>query len=275
MEATVLDGFGFREKRVVVTGCSSGIGRATALLLLEAGADVHGIDWQRSDLPLTDFTQMDLRDRTAIDTAAATAEAPIHALFNCAGLPPMSSPANVMRVNFIGMRHFTEALVPLMPPGAAIATVGSNGGAGWRSRLPELLEFVRTPSFDAAVAWCEKSEAPRTNAYNFSKEAIVAWTLDQATTFIKHGIRINCTSPGAVQTPMLEAIEQSVPVGSIDAVAKPSGRRSTPEEQACCLLMLNSPLASYVNGVDLPVDGGFIAARTISEVQYAVPVLRP
>ena len=53
----------------------------------------------------------------------------------------------------------------------------------------------------------------------------------------------------------------------IDAVAQPIGRRSSPEEQAWPLLMLNSPAASYVNGVDLPVDGGFIAQRVTASAQ--------
>lgn len=258
------DPFGYTGKRVVVTGCRSGIGEATARLLCDAGAHVHGIDWRQPDLPLPAFTQTDLRDRIAIDRSVADIAGPIDALFNCAGLPPMSPWLDVLTANFIGMRHLTESLLDLMPAGGAIVTVGSNGGAGWRLHLPELREFIATPSFEAAQRWCETRDAPRTDAYNFSKEAIVVWTLASSAQTIGRGIRLNCVSPGAVQTPMLAAIEDVTPSELIDAVARPIGRRSSPEEQAWALLMLNSARASYINGVDLPVDGGFVAAQSLA-----------
>lgn len=258
------DPFGYSGRHVVVTGCQSGIGRATAALLVEAGARVHGIDWQDSDLELAAFSQVDLRDRAAIDRAVGAIAEPVDALFNCAGLPPMRPWRDVMTVNFIGMRHLTEALIARMPAGGAIVTVGSNGGAGWRQRLPALRELIATASFEAALEWCGAQDAPRSDAYNFSKEAIVVWTLAVSAQTIARGIRLNCTSPGAVQTPMLAAIEEVTPGELIDAVAQPIGRRSSPEEQARVLLMLNSAQASYVNGVDLPVDGGFIAARSLA-----------
>jgi len=258
------DPFAYAGKRVVVTGVCSGIGHATARLLLDAGAAVHGLDWQSSDLALGGFSRVDLRDPAAIDAAAAAIAGPIDALFNCAGLPPMSPALDVMRVNFIGMRHLTGLLLPQMPAGSAVVTVGSNGGAGWRAHLFELHELIATPDYAAAVGWCEAHEAPQANAYGFAKEAIVVWTMASAAPFIQRGVRINCTSPGSVQTPMLEAIAQVVPADRIDIVSQPIGRRSSPEEQAWVLLMLNSPHAGYINGVDLPVDGGFIAGRSIA-----------
>jgi NAD(P)-dependent dehydrogenase (short-subunit alcohol dehydrogenase family) len=251
-------------KHVVVTGCRSGIGQATARMLGEAGARVHGIDWREPELPLAAFTRTDLRDPFAIDSAVSELEGPVDALFNCAGLAPMHPWQDVMRVNFIGMRHLAEAVEPMMNPGGAIVTVGSNGGAGWRQRLPELLGFVRTGSFDDGMAWCEANRAPQQNAYGFSKEAIAVWTMLHSAETIRRGVRLNCTSPGSVQTPMLDEIEQVVAAEAIDVVSQPIGRRSTSEEQAWVLLMLNSSHASYINGVDLPVDGGFIASRTVA-----------
>lgn len=257
------DPYRYAGKHVVVTGCASGIGHAAARLLIEAGAEVHGIDWREPGLALAHFSQVDLRDRSAIDQVARAITRPVDALLNCAGLPPMHPWADVMKVNFIGMRHLSEAIASTMPPGSAIVTVGSNGGAGWRQRLPELRDFIGTTTFEDGIRWCEAHEAPQTVAYNFAKEAIVVWTFAWSASTIARGIRLNCTSPGAVETPMLAAIEEVTPSGLIDAVAQPIGRRSTPEEQANVLLMLNSQQASYVNGVDLPVDGGFIAARTL------------
>lgn len=257
------DSLGYAGKRVVVTGCRSGIGAATARLLLDAGAKVHGIDWQESDLPLAAFTRLDLRDPQAIAAAAAEITGPVDALFNCAGLPPMQPPLDVLKVNFIGMRMLTEALLDRMPAGSAIVSVGSVGGARWPQHLPELRELIATENFAAALAWCETHDLAQADGYGFSKEAIAVWTMVASARTIAQGVRINCTSPGSVQTPMLAAIEEVTPSERIDAVAAQIGRRSTAEEQAWVLLMLNSPRSSYLNGVNLPADGGFAAANAI------------
>jgi NAD(P)-dependent dehydrogenase (short-subunit alcohol dehydrogenase family) len=263
--AVVNDPFGFADKHVAVTGCTSGIGRATAQLLIDAGTKVHGLDWRESDLLLASFTQVDLRDPASIDTALAAISAPVDALFNCAGLAPMHPWLDVMKANFIGMRHLTLGMLEHMSPGSAVVTVGSNGGAGWRKNLPKLLDLIGTETFDAAVAWCEQNPEPQANPYGFSKEAIAVWTMRHSAATIARGVRLNSTSPGSVQTPMLEEIEKVTPAERIDVVSQPIGRRSSPEEQAWVLLMLNSPRASYINGVDLPVDGGFIASGSIAQ----------
>jgi NAD(P)-dependent dehydrogenase (short-subunit alcohol dehydrogenase family) len=258
------DPLGYTGKYCVVTGCHSGIGYATAKLLIEAGATVHGLDWRECALPLAEFTRIDLREQASIGRAAASIDMPVDALFNCAGLAPMHPWLDVMKVNFIGMRHLADALMERMPPGSAIVSVGSNGGSGWRLRQQELLGFTATASFDEAVQWCEQHPAPQTNAYGFSKEAIVVWTMQHSATTIARGVRLNCTSPGSVQTPMLKEIEKVTPRDRIDVVSQPIGRRSEPDEQAWVLLMLNSARASYVNGADLPVDGGFMASRLVA-----------
>jgi NAD(P)-dependent dehydrogenase (short-subunit alcohol dehydrogenase family) len=255
------DPFDYAGKHVVITGCYSGIGRAAAKLLIEAGARVHGLDWRECDLPLAAFTRVDMREQASIDRAQGEIAGPVDALFNCAGLAPMHPALEVMKVNFIGMRHLSNGLLDRMPAGSGIVTVGSNGGAGWRQNLPRLRELVATGSFEAAVQWCEQNPEPQTNPYGFSKEAIAVWTMRHSATTIARGVRLNCTSPGSVQTPMLEEIEKVTPRERIDVVSQPIGRRSEPEEQAWVLLMLGSQKASYINGVDLPVDGGFIATR--------------
>ena len=261
------DPLGYAGRNCVVTGCRSGIGHATARLLIDAGARVHGLDWQACGLPLAAFTHVDLRDQSSIDRAATQLDGPVAALFNCAGLAPMHPWLDVMKVNFIGMRHLTQAVLENMPPGSAIVSTGSNGGAGWRQNLPDLRDFIATDTFEAAASWCEEHPLPQANPYGFSKEAIAVWTMHNSASTIARGVRLNCTSPGSVQTPMLEEIEQVVPSDRIDIVSQPIGRRSEPVEQAWALLMLNSPRATYINGVDLPVDGGFIATRLIAPAQ--------
>lgn len=252
----------YQGRRTIVTGCASGIGREVARMLGEAGAEVHGLDHAPCDLPLATFRQTDLRDRGAIEEGVDAVSGPIHGLFYCAGLPPMRPVIDVMTVNFIALRHMTDRLLGRMPPGSAIVAVGSNGGGGWRDHLPAIGDLLATDSFEAATTWVAAKGALPGNAYAFSKEVLAVWTMQQSAATIARGVRLNCTSPGAVQTPMLDEIATVAPAAAIDAVAQPIGRRSSPGEQAWPILLLGSPLMSYVNGVDLSVDGGFRASQT-------------
>jgi len=264
----------YQGKRVVVTGCCSGIGQATAQLLIAAGAEVFGFDIKPSDLALARFGELDLREPRSIEAAALSVSGPIDALFNCAGVSHALPAPEVMKVNFIGTRYLTELLVPSMVSGSAVVSVASNGGAGWPNNLALLKGLTATTSFDAAADWykanCEAARA----AYSFSKEALIVWTMQASATLIARGVRINCTNPGAVQTPMLEQIEAMTGAAAIDVVAQPIGRRSSGEEQAWPLLFLNSAAASYVNGAVLPVDGGFLSARAMDEAASQAPVGR-
>jgi len=261
----MLEPLGYAGRRVVVTGCASGIGREVARLLFEAGAHVHGLDHVPTDLPVGAFQLTDLRYQHSIDAAVDAITGPVDALFACAGLPPMRPQIEVMTVNFIAVRHLADQLLGRMTPGAAIVGVGSNGGAGWRNHLAEIRELLATTSFAEGVEWCADHPASIANAYGFSKETLAVWTMQHCAATIAHGVRLNCTSPGAVKTPMLDEIATVAPAAAIDAVAQPIGRWSSATEQAWPLLWLGSPLSSYINGVDLPVDGGFRAGQTLRE----------
>lgn len=250
--------YGYAGKNIVVTGCASGIGRATATLLQELGAQVHGFDRQRGDATLASFTPIDLAKPDSIDTAAAQIGGRVDALFNCAGLPPTRAALDVLKVNFLGTRYFTERVLERME-GGAVASTSSNGGMGWQKHLAELLDLLAQTSFADGQNWLKPRLAEIRNAYSYAKEALIVWTMQQSAILIQRGIRINCTSPGAVQTPMLDEIETKIPRAAVDAVTQPSGRRSSPGEQATALMMLNSDAAAYINGVDLAVDGGFAA----------------
>ncbi|MDT0509919.1 coniferyl-alcohol dehydrogenase [Novosphingobium sp. MMS21-SN21R] len=247
-------------KRVVVVGCHSGIGHAAARLLLDCGAHVHGLDWKPCDLPLDAFTQVDLRESSSINRALAECKSPVDALFNCAGIPPGAPPVDVMKVNYIGTRHLTDGIAPLMQPGSAIVNVASTGGMGWPHHLADLRNLIDLEDFDAAVEWCASRPEMVTEGYRFSKEAVIVWTMMHSASLIGRGIRMNCTLPGAVQTPMLVEIEKVTPTAVIDQVAQPIGRRSSADEQAAVLLFLGSDAAGYINGAVLPVDGGFMAS---------------
>lgn len=265
------DILGYKGKRVVVTGCFSGMGEATARLLLGLGAEVHGFDYKDSALPLASFTKVDLRDKGSIDAGVGALSGKIDALFNCAGLPQTFPALDVMKVNFIGTRYLTEKVIPLMQGQGAVASIASTGGLGWSRRIPTHMQFFGAGAgFDEAVAWCEANMDTVREGYAFSKEAIIVWSMLAGARLIKQGIRLNTTMPSPTQTPMMKEFESATPAAVLEAAAQPIGRRSTPEEQAGGLVLLNSDLASFVNGVCLPVDGGFMGGVATGQIDLSV-----
>lgn len=268
------DLLGYKGKRVIVTGCFSGMGEATAKLLLSLGAEVHGLDYKDSALPLASFHNVDLRDPASIDAAVAGIGGKVDALFNCAGLPQSFPAMDVMKVNFIGLRHLTEQVLPLMGPGGAIVSIASTGGLGWSRRIATNMEFVTTKGFGVAIAWCEANMDTVKEGYSFSKENVIVWTQFMGAHLIKQGIRINCTLPSPTQTPMMAAFEATSGKDVVAAAAEPMGRYSTPEEQAAGLVLINSDLASIVNGVVFPVDGGFMGGVATGQVDLSVMMRR-
>jgi NAD(P)-dependent dehydrogenase (short-subunit alcohol dehydrogenase family) len=264
-----MDPFSYESRRVIVTGCSSGMGEATTRLLLERGAEVHGIDINPTETALASFHMCDLRDFEAIEATVASIAGPFDSLFNCAGLPQTFPALDVMKVNFIGMRHLTQCVISKMEPGSAVTTISSTAGFGYLARLPTVLEFVNTRDEQSALAWCESHQDVIAEGYQFSKEAIIVWTMALSNPLIKQGIRINCTSPGPTSTAMMPHFEKAMGRQFMESFPRPIGRNATPEEQALPLLFLNSKAASYVTGHNLEVDGGFIGGVLTGHVDVS------
>jgi NAD(P)-dependent dehydrogenase (short-subunit alcohol dehydrogenase family) len=265
------DLLGYQGKRVVVSGCFSGMGEATARLLLDQGAEVHGLDFKDCALPLASFTRIDLRDPASLEAAAAKIGGKVDALFNCAGLPGGGAfpPLDTFKVNFAGTRHLTDCLLPLMGEGSAIVSIASTGGLGWSRRVPVHMGLMQTQGFDGAMAWAEGNMDQVAEGYAFSKEAVIVWTQYSCASLIKRGIRINCSLPSPTQTPMMETFQATSGKEVIDAAAEPLGRYSTAKEQAGGVLMLNSALAGIVTGVVLPVDGGFMGSLATGQIDIS------
>jgi NAD(P)-dependent dehydrogenase (short-subunit alcohol dehydrogenase family) len=256
----------YENRRVIVTGCASGMGRATAALLLELGARVQGLDFRQSDLKLDSFNTVDLREPASIERVARAIGGKIDALFNCAGVGPTFSTLDKMKVNFIGTRYLTELVLPLMAAGGAIASIASTAAMGWSRRIPLHKRFLANTGYAEAVRWAEENLETVGEGYGFSKEAIVVWTLAQSQKLIKRGIRINCVLPGLTQTPMLtDQIAVNTSREVLEGVIQPIGRPATPDEQAFPLVMMNSAAAGYVNGAALNVDGGRLALLALRE----------
>ena len=257
----------YEGKEVIVVGCHSGMGYATSQELLRLGANVHGFDIHPSSLALNSFQFCDLRDEASITAAVDGISGPIDALFNCAGLPHTTYPSiDVMKVNFIGMRAFTNAVLPHLSAGSGIATISSTAGMAYLERLDTILDFLSTQSFREAVEWCEGHEDVVAEGYGFSKQSSIVWTMLRGTQLIKQGIRINCISPGPTTTPMMPEFEKVTDRSVIDMFIKPIDRRATPDEQAHPLIFLNSSDASYINGHNLNVDGGFVGGLITKQI---------
>lgn len=258
----------YKGKRVVITGCYSGMGEATAKMLLELGAEVHGIDYQVSELPLASFTQTDLRDPAAIDRAVEALPDEIDALFNCAGVPSTFSTIDIFKVNYLGPRRLTDQLIPRIKSGGAIANISSTAAFNWHSDAERIGELLAVSSdFEKGVEWCEAQG--EIDAYTFSKGTIILWTLMSSFDLVKRGLRMNCTLPAPTETPFMDKQQTVTPTEVIDVFSIPMNRRSTPAEQASALVFLNSDAASFINGVALLVDGGFMAGVTTGRIDLA------
>jgi NAD(P)-dependent dehydrogenase (short-subunit alcohol dehydrogenase family) len=262
--------WGYEGRRVVVSG-GGGAGMGAALVddLLELGAEVHVLDLKDSKATVTGQHKTDLRDPAAIDAAVESIGGPIHALFNCAGLPgkPHSGMDTVL-VNFVAARHLTNRVAPLMETGGAVATISSAGGIGWDRMLDVLGELIATDGYDEARAWLEARPELVGEGYLLSKQAIIVWTMHAALDLAPQGIRVNCTSPGPTDTPMMPAFVASMGEEFMAALPRPLGRNSTREEQAHILAFLNSDMASYITGANVFTDGGFWAGLTTNRLAF-------
>ncbi len=266
------DALQYAGKRVVVTGCASGMGAAAAQILKELDAHVIGLDIKEAP-GVEQFHTLDLRSKTSIDVVVAAIGGPVDAVFSVAGLPgPPFSDLDTVVVNFVGARHLIESLVPAMPPGSAAVCVASNAGLGWEQNLEVLLEAAATDGFDAGKAWCEANPDKIASGYAPSKQLLNAWVAYRAVDLIKKGIRLNCTNPGPTETAMMPDFEKQVGKELIDAFIGPSRRRSTAEEQAWPMVFLNSPRSSYVTGEAFHVDAGFLGAMVTGRLEETIPL---
>lgn len=253
-----MDTQSYAGKRVVIVGCYSGMGEAAAREVVRLGGEVHGADIRPSPVDLASFTEVDLKNWASIDAAVAKIGGEVDCIFNCAGLPQTFPAQDVMRVNFLGIRHWTEAWLPKVRDGGAIVTITSLGGMNWQTRLPLLKELIALKDEAAQLAWIEAHASDIGDGYGFSKEMLNVWTQLLAVELAPRNIRVNATMPSPTQTPMMASFEQIAPAAVLDAFTAPTGRRSTVEEQALPLVFLNSDAAKFVSGTVLAVDGGFL-----------------
>ena len=154
--------FSYQGKRVVITGAYSGVGAATVELLSSLGAsEIIALDIKQPQGPITRYIETNLGESAAIDAAAGAIEGPVDALFNNAGIAATNPALEVMKVNYLGVRHLSEALLPKIPEGGAIAITASIAGGQWPQRLAQIQELLAIADREQAIAWIQDHAEPR------------------------------------------------------------------------------------------------------------------
>jgi 3-oxoacyl-[acyl-carrier protein] reductase len=253
----------FKNKRAVVCGASQGIGRATAFALAEAGAEVILLSRNEDSLKTlcdqlpadhgqthsyisVDFTHPD-RAATKLKEKLNPSQ-PIHILINNAGGPPSGT---IMDSN---LGDFADAFtVHLLTNQAMVKTL-----------VPGMKE-ARYGRIINVISTSVKQPIPNLGVSNTIRGAVANWSKTLAGELGPYGITVNNVLPGFTKTGRLEEIidNKSTAAGvPPDQMMErmyaevPAKRFADPSEIAACIRFLASDEAGYVNGVNLPVDGG-------------------
>ena len=247
----------------MVTGGGSGIGQAIALKFAAHGAAVRVLDVSLSDAEATcqQITgaggkaaafASDVTDQKQVKDTFATlaAQGPLSILVNNAGISHIGTVENtteedfdrVFRVNVRGLYNCTSA---------AIAPMKVNGGG----------VILNMASIAGSAGLADRF------AYSMSKGAVIAMTYSIARDYLGSKIRCNCISPARVHTPFVDNYLRKTYPGREPEMfqklsqAQPIGRMAEPGEVASLALFLCSDEASFITGVDYPIDGGFVNLR--------------
>lgn len=247
----------FRNKVVVVTGATSGIGRAAAVMFGRHEAHVVVAGRREKDGHATVaavreaggdalFVPCDVARREQVDRLFRVTEEHfdrIDVAVNNAGVDEKTAPFHeqtdaeydrVMDVNVRGLWWCMQQELRAMARAGrgAIVNVSSVGGV------------VGMPGVAVYVA---------------SKHAVIGLTRTAALEFAKQGVRVNAVAPAAIGTEMFERFAANPEFRKQIEAAHPVGRVGTPDEAAAAILWLASDAASFVTGSVLTVDGGYLA----------------
>ena len=250
---------------VVVTGGASGIGLALADQLSAAGAAVYALD--RRDCPIGSVRTLlcDLADPGSIADAVAALPDEIGGLANVAGVPGTAAAPTVLAVNLLGPRLLTELLLPRMAEGSAIVNVASVA-AHRNTEPPESIDALLQVRDRADLnTWLRDHPVKGPAAYDTSKRALIDWTQLLSAKLTTRRIRALSVSPGPVQTPILADFEASMGADAMARSHDAVGRHGYPHEIAAVVAFALSPAASWLNGIDIPVEGGLFATRAAAK----------
>jgi NAD(P)-dependent dehydrogenase (short-subunit alcohol dehydrogenase family) len=257
--------------RVAVTGAASGIGAATCKILKDRGDEVVAFDVIKPGKDVLEnidrFLLLDIADLASISEVLAKVDGRFDALMNIAGIPPRSgkdgessgNEAQVLAVNFFGLRKFTLLLLDKLSDGAAIVSVASRAGSRWRENIAQVKSFLRLPEDTNLQEYCRRNGINPVRSYDLSKEAIIVWSMAQTEAFLERGLRINSISPAGVSTRILEDFREAFGKERVDKNTERAGRACLPEEAASVAVFMISKESAWIKGCDIFVDGGSFA----------------
>lgn len=259
------DYFGYSGKITVVTGASSGMGKATAEMLVDLGAKVYALDWNECQVKgIERFLHVNLSQKDSIDQAMTQIPEKIDAYFGIAGVSGAKHDfLTTVTIDFVANKYICEKyLLQRMNKNGAIAFMTSTGGNGWEKDdnknvyLPAIQAKGWQETLDA-ICQTGMQHLPGTLGYPFSKLAMNYYTIYLQQFFAPQGIRVNAVLPGSTKTGMKD--EFASMAGGDEALLSHCGyaqRLAESDEMAKPIVFLNSQLANYVSGALLEVDYG-------------------
>jgi NAD(P)-dependent dehydrogenase (short-subunit alcohol dehydrogenase family) len=235
----------FKGRHVLVTGGTSGIGAAVAAAFLDEGAIVTAtgvtlaeVAEAAQSMPGLRTAVLDVRSAAEIESLITSLPA-LHHVVNCAGVIRRGAEhdaevfADVIDINLTGtMRICTAARAKLKEAKGSIVNTAS------------VLSF-----FGGGLV----------PGYAASKGGIAQLTKSLAIAYAPDGIRVNAVAPGWIETPLTSALRENAERNAAILARTPLARWGRPEDIAGGVLYLSSPIASFVTGTVLAIDGGYMA----------------
>ncbi|MAU58574.1 MAG: short-chain dehydrogenase [Flavobacteriaceae bacterium] len=240
--------YNLKDKNIIITGGSSGIGESIIDLLLKNKANVVNIDVNDNLKTKTIIT--DITNNQDVTKILNSIPKKIDILINNAGIGLVGNIENtdekdfdkIFEVNVKGLFNITKVIIPRMK---------QNGGS-----------IINMASTAAIVGIDDRF------AYSASKGAVMSMTNSIAKDYLSYGIRCNSISPGRVHTPFVDSyLEKFYPNNKEEMFEKlsktqPLGRMAKPYEVASLVLYLCIDEASLITGSDFQIDGGFVKLNT-------------
>ena len=252
--------FGYTDKVCVVTGASSGMGKATTQMLVDLGAKVYALDLNPCTVDgITEFIKCNLANKQEIDEAFKKIPEHIDSFFGVAGLSGSKTDyRTTFDCNYTANMYITlNYLKTRMSKGGSIVYCTSTAGLEWKKFKKEQNKVVHAKTWEEVESLTRKiaNSAPATFAYMYSKRCTSQFACEQSVEFAKLGIRINNVLPGSTDTGMKQEFQDMI--GSEEKLIEQAGlagRLATPEEMAYPMVFLNSDMASFISGLDMVVD---------------------